>query len=412
MESSIKHKLRNSKLFSRVLEKITLLPLTRALRVSLCITYLQCDTPRKKVDQVLARALKLIDVNHNESEVTLPKSAVIKSPVVNQQSQVVEKGVMIVGFEHELDRLISSQHFNYICDHYDVLFLPTWQPFYSEALLRFIKTRPESFVLLPSSQGCYFSAIQNPKLGRTLPFHASSWVDGSIFPKLDKDIDILMVANFAHYKRHYLLFEALKTLPSHLNVVLVGRQLADRSSAVLLKEAESYGVKDKFRLIESPTNEKVREYLGRAKLVLGLSQREGSYVSLAESLFAGTPVAVYADAVVGTKNYVNPETGFLLQPDRPLASQILKCLELADTLDPRRWALSNIDTMFNVKRMNSILAAEAKRNNKPWTTDCSAFRIQNFEFEPMQSSWPTDIFNSVQQLKDMGINLPAQFTTS
>ncbi len=408
MESKLKHKLRNSRLFSSILEKITLLPLPHEMRLRLCITYLQCETPRKKIDTVFNRALEVAQLPQTLPEVKLPKSAIIKAPVVSDDSSNFEKGILIVGFEHELERLLESVNFDWVCDHYDVLFLPTWQPFYSEALMRFIKKRPESFVLLPSSQGCYFSAVQNPKLGRTLPFHASSWVDGSIFPTMEKDIDILMVANFATYKRHYLLFEALQTLPDSLRVVLVGRRLEDRTAEVLLAEAESYGVRDKFELIESPSNDKVREYLCRAKLVLGLSAREGSYVSLAESLFAGTPVAVYSNAVVGTKNYVNPETGFLLQPDRPLANQILKCLELVSTLDPKRWALSNIDTTFNVKRMNIILKAEALRNKKPWTQDCSLFRIQNFEFEPMDQAWPNDIIASVNQLAKRGVLLPAQ----
>src|SRR5690606_26433965 len=108
------------------------------------------------------------------------------------------------------------------------------------------------------------------------------------------------------------------------------------------------GVENRFKVIEAPSDEVVINHLCRAKLVLGLSGREGSYVSLAEALFADAAVAVFANAHIGTKNYINPKTGFLLQTDIPLATQIFQCLQRTMDLSPRDWAIKNIAARENV----------------------------------------------------------------
>lgn len=384
-------------------------PLPTKIKKQLCLLFLQCSGFRQALPEVLEMSLALTAGKVDASVSTLSKSAIVKAPLVSSEAKVLEKGVLVVGFEHELNSLAEFIQLDEVCRRYDILFLPTWQPFYSVELLRFLKRQPESLVMLPSSQQCYFQALQNSVIKRALPFHASSWVDGDLYkPAIERDIDILMVANFSIYKRHYLLFEALQSLPANLKVVLIGRELGDRTAKVLLDEARSYGVEDRFTLIESPANEVVVDHLCRAKLVLGLSGREGSYVSLAEALFAGAAVGIYADAVVGTKNYINPQTGFLLQPGLPLANQIERCLQLQPTLSPREWALNNIDTRVNVQKLNTLLSAESETLGRPWSKECEAFRIQNFVFEPMSGEWSQEIREAVNELSELGVQLTSQ----
>lgn len=409
MKSILRRWIRCSDISSYVLAKLSTskLPLADSWRKKFCLLFLQCSGYRQALPEVLLVSIELFDFKNNVLESALGKSAVVKAPLISEER--VEKGVLMVGFEHELKSLTEFEHLDKVCDSYDILFLPTWQPFYSVELLRFLKRQPESLVMLPSSQQCYFQALQNSVIKRALPFHASSWVDGDLYkPATERDIDILMVANFSIYKRHYLLFEALQSLPENLKVVLIGRELGDRTAKVLLDEARSYGVEDRFTLVESPANDVVVDHLCRAKLVLGLSGREGSYVSLAEALFAGAAVGIYADAVVGTKNYINPQTGFLLQPGLPLANQIERCLQLQPTLSPREWALNNIDTRVNVAKLNKLLRAESVNLGRQWSADCEVFRIQNFVFEPMSGEWSQEIREAVNELSELGVQLTSQ----
>ncbi|KZX86055.1 hypothetical protein A3715_16725 [Oleiphilus sp. HI0009] len=372
------------------------------LRHKLISLYLQSDANKNKVDEVLSMGIKSVAPLKRESTVTLSKSAVVKAPTEQ------EKGVLIVGFEHELDKLTCSEAFEFICEHYLILFMPTWQPFYSDALLRFLKRKPKNLIILPSSRECYYKTLSHTHYA-LLPFHASSWIDEKIYSPQAKTIDILMLANFATYKRHKLLFEALRSMPRELRVVLVGRPAVGRTARDILAEAKACGVEDRFELIQGATNDDVRNYLCSARLVLGLSGREGSYVGLAEALFADTPVAIYADAVVGTKNYVNPQTGFLIQPKVPLSEQLAKFLELASSLQPRDWAIRNISAKLNNQRLNYLLARHEKQHDRSWSRDCDQFRIQSFQFEPMSfSTWSEPVIRAADSLAGKGFVIRTQ----
>jgi glycosyltransferase involved in cell wall biosynthesis len=402
MKKFIRWMLRNNKFSAELVRKLSMLPLPQKIVHKLIYVYLQSEAERPKLSQAISYYLKKVALPNSKNEVTLSKSAIIKAPALN------EKGIILVGFEHELDGLIAHHCIAEIKEKYDVLFMPTWQPFYSFSLLRALKILGKSLVLLPSSESCYYKALALPEYFRTLPFHASSWVNDTLYKTADKNIDILMVANFSIYKRHKLLFEALVHLPKQLKVVLIGRPLENRTMADILAEAKSYGVEDRFEVIEAPSNEIVVDHLCRAKLVLGLSGREGSYVSLAEALFANAAVAVFANAHIGTKNYINPKTGFLLQSDLSLATQILQCLDVVDTLAPREWAVKNISADVNFKRLNMLLAAEAKKMSGSWINNCDAFHIQSFEVAPTAGMWSEEIIKETFSLQQKGLILRTQ----
>ena len=55
-----------------------------------------------------------------------------------------------------------------------------------------------------------------------VPLYASSWVDPRRFqplPRAARDVDLIMVANFAKFKRHFALFGALRQLPRNRRAV-------------------------------------------------------------------------------------------------------------------------------------------------------------------------------------------------
>lgn len=402
MKKLIRGLLRSNKFAAEVVRKFSLLPFPKKVRNKLMYVYLQSEAERPLLSKTISIYLNHTELRPPSNEVVLSKSAIIKAP------QQDEKGIILVGFEHELDGLISHTAIRDLIERYDILFMPTWQPFYSFSLLRALKVLGKSLILLPSSESCYYKALGLPEHFNALPFHASSWVNEALYAPKPKDIDILMVANFSIYKRHKLLFEALVNLPKSTKVVLIGRPLENRTAKDILAEAKSYGVDDRFELIEAPSNEVVVDHLCRAKLVLGLSGREGSYVSLAEALFAGAAVAVFANAHIGTKNYINPKTGFLLQSDIPLSVQILQCLNVIDTLSPREWAVKNISAQINVQRLNALLAAKAKKMGANWLSDCDAFHIQSFEVEPISGRWSDSIIEEACALKARGLILRTQ----
>ncbi len=60
---------------------------------------------------------------------------------------------------------------------------------------------------------------------RPIPVLTSDFLNPDIFSPKDareRDIDIIMVAGWGRYKRHWLLFEALRNMRPDLRVVMVG----------------------------------------------------------------------------------------------------------------------------------------------------------------------------------------------
>src|SRR5262249_53194221 len=140
-----------------------------------------------------------------------------------------------------------------------------------------------------------------PRLSRNhvvVPLYASSWTNPDLFHPLpfhERDIDIIMVANFGRIKRHFAFFQVLKKMPPHLRVVLIGQDQDNRSSDTIFKEARYYNVHHKITIIANSPHESVAEALCRSRVSLILSRREGSCVVVAESLFANTPVGMLED---------------------------------------------------------------------------------------------------------------------
>lgn len=206
---------------------------------------------------------------------------------------------------------------------------------------------------------------------RVVPMYTSHWLNPAHFhprPRDQRDLDIVMVASWGKVKRHHVFFKALRQLPASIQVVLIGQDQEGRNATSILEEAKLYGVEDRFSVHTSLRHEAVAELLGRAKISLLFSLREGSAVVVSESLFADTPVGMLANAYNGSRSFINPETGVLLQ-HRNLAAQLADFLGRHRGFSPRRWAEANITCYRSTARLNDALKQHALQNGEAWTED-------------------------------------------
>ena len=142
-----------------------------------------------------------------------------------------------------------------------------------------------------------------------------------------------------------------------------------RTAAGLMAEARQYGVADRFELLESLPHREVCRVLARAKTSVVLSRQEGSCVAVTESMLANTPVALFEDAVIGSRGFINERTGRLLR-HRDLAEQLRAFIQDAARYAPREWALTNgLDCYGSTRVLNGILKEAALTADEPWTTD-------------------------------------------
>jgi glycosyltransferase involved in cell wall biosynthesis len=242
--------------------------------------------------------------------------------------------------------------------------------------------------LLPAQwPGPVFSHLSDPNDAAILPRMApnyvvvpllcSSWVNPDWYepvPFEKKDIDIFMLANFGKYKRHFLLFKALRRLPRSTRVLLIGQHNAGRTRETLMAEARAYGVEGRFELEENATDSEVFSAFARAKTSLILSRREGSCIAVVESIMANTPVGLLANAEVGSRIFINEQTGRFLQ-EKNLAEQLADFIANAGKYSPRQWALANnIHCRGSSAILNEIIKRTVLAGGGQWTQDIAPFQ--------------------------------------
>src|SRR5262249_16536004 len=184
----------------------------------------------------------------------------------------------------------------------------------------------------------------------------------------ERTVDIVMLANWSRAKRHWLLFEALRDMPRNLRVVLIGRNAPDGTEQTILAQARAFGVPQDIELYSNLESHEVSEYLCNARMSTIFTKREGSCVAVTESMFAGARVAIIEEGHIGSKAYINDQTGVLVQR-RGLARQLQQFLEESERYRPREWAMENISCVKTSERLNDALRQWAIRAGRPWTTD-------------------------------------------
>lgn len=296
---------------------------------------------------------------------------IAKAAILKPYISASEKGVLFISFEEEWTRLIHHCDLAAFAQRYDLIVSPTWSPPHCLATTAFAHAWP----------GPLFSLISNrrdleilPRLAPNyvpLPLFASNWVNPDFYrpvPRRERDVDIVMLANFGKYKRHLALFRALRSLRPRPRVLLMGQDQSGRTADTLRAEAEGYGVRDAVSIVTNASNEEVAQGLCRSRISLILSRREGSCVAVAESFFANTPVGLLRGAEVGSGAFLNAETGRRLD-EHNLAAELTAFLDDCERYTPRAWAEQHISCFRSSAQLNEFVKQHMLAAGQEWTCD-------------------------------------------
>lgn len=301
------------------------------------------------------------------------QKGIVLKPYVSER----ERGIVFISFDNQMARLAKSTDLEAFTRRYTLVLAPQWCPPHTITSWLFPLIYPDEIICLISNTRdlIYFPRISEKYV--MVPLYASSWVDPREYrpvPVEQKNIDIYMLANFAKYKRHHALFAALRDLPREYRVVLHGQRESGRTRETLIAEADAFGVRDRFEVHENVTNEALHDAMVHAKVSLILSRREGSCVAVVESMFANTPVGVYADAEIGSRAFVNEHTGRLLQHQN-LAAQLKEFVESSAKYEPRKWVMENgVGCLASSEMLNEALKRHALERGAQWTRDIAPLR--------------------------------------
>lgn len=297
---------------------------------------------------------------------TLTTTVILKAPGPDG-----EKGVLYSSFEYNWLRITRSPRAREFFRDYYLVGASSWSPpdYASFAHLAGLSDDPV-FIGISNLADIESYRIMSPVIEPS-PLMACDWINPGYYqprPRAGRSIDILMVANWLPFKRHWLLFEALRRLPRNLSVVLVGRNGDGRTERDILREARAFGVRQDLQLYTDIGIEQVSALQGDARISVLFSAREGSCVAPVECLFADTPVGMMEDCHVGSKAYINPSTGVLFTR-RGLDRQVASFLERAQEYSPRAWAVEHVSCQQSSRRLNEQLASHARSRGQPWTSD-------------------------------------------
>ncbi len=324
---------------------------------------------------------------------------VYKAAILKPHIGPREKGVLFVSFEAQWIKLLQPTNFQELAERYTVVVAPSYSPPHVLVNCAFPALFP----------GPVFTLISNPndlavfpRMSGNLivvPLYASSWVNPDLFqpmPKAQRSWDLLMVANFGKFKRHHAFFAALRPLPRDLRILLIGQNQDGRDADTICEMARWYGVQDRFTLRSNQPYRAVVNAFCQARASVVLSKREGSCVAVAESLFADTPAAILRDAGIGSRVFINEQTGRFLD-DATLARDLADFVHNADRFAPRAWAERNISCRRSSQILNDLLKAKALEAGQAWTRDIAPLQ---WSPDPMLAR-PEDRQHAIAERQDI-----------
>src|ERR1043165_2701980 len=298
-------------------------------------------------------------------EPRIQKAAILK-PYIGPH----EKGIVFVSFESQWVRLLSQKNVRRFAEQYTLVISPSSSPhnvinyvfphFYPGPIFTLISNAHDLQVL---------QRISNRFV--VVPLYASHWVNPQVFqplPRSQRRYDLIMVASWGKVKRHHALFSALRSMPRDLRVLLVGQDQDGRTADTIRNLARWYGVADRLTILSDQPYAEVARLFCQSRSSVVLSRREGSCVVVAESLFADTPVALLHDAVIGSRVFINEQTGRFLD-GRNLAKELTEFIASEDRYQPRAWAEKNIACWQSTEVLNCELKQHALARGEGWTQD-------------------------------------------
>ncbi|MEG3765743.1 glycosyltransferase [Alteromonas sp. 14N.309.X.WAT.G.H12] len=325
-----------------------------------------------------------------------PQTVVSKGIIIKPWVSELEKGVIYVSFEKHLIRLLNTADFQALQKQFIIVFAPSWSPPHSPALFTMPRLLEEDglFSTISNADDHAYMKRISPRI-KSLHLYASSWVNTDKFvsrPAVEKDIDLLVIANYGTFKRHIALFKGLAELKTPLKVTLIGQDEPGRTIEHIKQEAALYGVAHMIDFAGPQQYSQIVDYLARSKTSAIFSKREGSCVVVVESMAANVPVAVFKDAAIGSKEFINEQTGMLLDNDN-VGAQLTQFVQRADTFTPRKWLIDNQNTYKgSVNYLNTELKSWHEKNHKPWTQD-----ILTLERSPLATIGNPDELATMQQ---------------
>jgi glycosyltransferase involved in cell wall biosynthesis len=290
---------------------------------------------------------------------------VLKSPGPN------EKGVLLLTYSQGYLLFHHLYDIRKVASKYHLVLEPDWSGYCNHDLLTYAGLSFPIFVEAYEPRDADFISSLKSNLV-VVPTSTNWWVDHRMFrplPHVSKDVDIVMVAAWGIYKRHFRFFEALRRLRQTQVVpkVLLLGYTNGFSKEDIVSQARHFGVADQLEICDSVAYGDVNAHFARAKVNILWSRKEGVNRAIVEGMFANVPVLMRRGFNYGYHYpYINEQTGCFAS-ESELPEKLSWMIENYQSFSPRQWVMQHMTCQIATQRMENVIREISTRNGECWT---------------------------------------------
>lgn len=287
-----------------------------------------------------------------------------------------EKGVIIIKYTSLFRSIFQLFDINKICERYHLVLEPSWSGYFDLDILSYATL--DCPIFIQALEPWDYEFIKRLSMNLIpVPIGANWWVDHRIFKPLNgekKEFDVIMIARWINYKRHYRIFEALNNIKKRGKILLaifIGEPLGknETNKNDIYQEAKYYDIHRQIELIEKIPQQQINYYLNCSKVNILWSRKEGVNKTSVEGMFAGVPCILRKGFNYGFKYpYINRNTG-MFSSESALSDTILKMRDSYRTFSPRHWVMENMSCQKATNILNNAIKEVAIKQGEDWNTD-------------------------------------------
>ena len=343
--------------------------------------YFKAKGESKRFKSVCSIHLKKVDKNMlNNLIFSLrdPKHFLYRRLIVVKFYNRNERGVIIIKYTNMFKFFLQLFEINKICGKYYIVLEPSWSGYFDLDILCYVNLGYPIFI--QASEPRDYEFIKNLKTNLIpVPIGANWWVDHRIFKPLNgvkKEFDLIMVASWVDYKRHYRVFSALNKIKKKgqiLRAIFIGEPLGEtgKTKDDIYQEAKYYNVHKQIEIIEKIPQKQLNYYFNCSKVNIVWSRKEGVNKAIIEGMFAGVPCILRENFNYGFKYpYINKYTG-MFSSESALPDNILKMAENYHKYSPRSWVMKHMSCQKATYILNKAIKTIAEKHGERWFTDIS-----------------------------------------
>ena len=280
------------------------------------------------------------------------------------------RGIIILCYNYAFPLFAREFDVKKVIEKYHLVLEPSWSGYCTEELLCYTLWRPAT-VFVEAYEPRDKRFIEGIDSGlKTVPLSANWWVDHRIFSpdhSVEKDLDFIMVASWANFKRHHRFFKVLRDLRRRghrLQGACVGYPGGLTLDDIRMR-AEWYGVSDQITFYEFISQIEIAHLMNRAKVNIVWSRREGVNRVIIEGMFCNVPCIIPDGFNYGYRYpYVNEETG-RWSDDLRLASDLLEMTQNRWPGSPSNWVHRHMTPQHAGVTLRQSIARHCEQSGEP-----------------------------------------------